>query len=253
MAAGKLVVSTDPNYAPQSFLNSAGELDGFDVDVAKQVAQRMGVQVEFVTPDWDLVAAANWEGRWDVSIGSMTPTAERAEILWFTAPYYYTPASFAVHKDNTTIQTVDDLAGKKVGLGMATTYEAYLQGSLSLMGGEIVYPAPAGVKIWQYLTDAEALDDLELGDGVRVDAVMTSKTTIQADIDEGQPIKYLGIPAFYEPLAFALDKGRGPADEMLNRLNEIIADMHADGTLSELSIKWYGIDRTRVIRPEEQP
>ncbi len=252
-AAGKLVVSTDPNYAPQSFLNSAGEMDGFDVDVAKQVAQRLGVQLEFVTPDWDLITAGNWEGRWDVSIGSMTPTEDRAEILWFTAPYYYTPASFAVHQDNTTIQTVDDLAGKKVGLGLATTYEAYLRGNLSLMGGVVAYPAPAGIKIWQYVTDAEALDDLELGDGVRVDAVMTSQPTIQADINEGLPIKYVGTPAFYEPLAFALDKARGPADEMLKRLNEIIAEMHADGTLSELSIRWYGIDLTRVVRPEEQP
>ncbi len=250
LTAGKLVVSTDDNYAPQSFLNAADEMDGFDVDVAKEVAKRLGVRVEFVTPDWDLIAAGNWGGRWDVSIGSMTPTEERAELLWFTAPYYYTPASFAVHKDNTTIRTVADLAGKKVGLGLATTYEAYLQGKLSIMGGEIVYPPPAGVKIWQYVTDAEALDDLELGDGVRVDAVMTSQPTIQSAINDRLPIKYLGTPAFYEPLAFALDKGRGSSQEMLDRLNEIIAEMHADDTLSRLSQKWYGIDLTTVVRPE---
>ncbi|NOZ72764.1 MAG: transporter substrate-binding domain-containing protein, partial [Chloroflexi bacterium] len=55
LASGKLVVSTDPNYAPQSFLNDAGELDGFDVNVAKEVAKRLGVEVEFVTPDWDMI------------------------------------------------------------------------------------------------------------------------------------------------------------------------------------------------------
>ena len=59
LAAGKLVVSTDPNYAPQSFLNADGELDGFDINVAQEVAKRLGVEVEFVTPDWDLITAAN--------------------------------------------------------------------------------------------------------------------------------------------------------------------------------------------------
>ncbi|NOZ50564.1 MAG: transporter substrate-binding domain-containing protein, partial [Chloroflexi bacterium] len=72
LESGKLVVSTDPNYAPQSFLNDAGELDGFDVNVAKEVAKRLGVKVEFVTPDWDMITGGNWSKRWDVSIGSMT-------------------------------------------------------------------------------------------------------------------------------------------------------------------------------------
>ncbi len=250
-AAGKLMVSTDPNYAPQSFLNDEGELDGFDVDVAKAVAERMGVEVEFVTPDWDMITAGNWGGRWDVSIGSMTPTEARAEILWFTDPYYYTPASFAVHRDNTDIQTPADLSGKTVGLGTATTYEAYLDGTLSIMGGEIVYDPPSGIEVKPYSTDAEAIQDLALGDGVRLDAVMSAQPTIQNAIDEGLPLKYVGTPAFYEPLAFALDKKRGPSEKMLARLNTILAQMQDDGTLTDLSLKWYGIDLTTVVEPEE--
>ena len=82
--AGQLVVSTDPNYAPQSFINDAGELDGFDVKVAEEVAERLGVDIEFVTPEWDLITAGNWGGRWDLSIGSMTPTEARAEVLWLS-------------------------------------------------------------------------------------------------------------------------------------------------------------------------
>jgi polar amino acid transport system substrate-binding protein len=252
LAGGRLVVSTDPNYAPQSFVNDAGQMDGFDVDVAKSVAARLAIQVEFVTPDWDVITAGNWGGRWDVSIGSMTPTAERAQVLWFSDAYYYVPASFATHTDNTTIQTVDDLAGKTVGLGVATTYEAYLKGDLAIMGGEIIYDPPPGIKIWQYLTDAEAFEDMELGDGVRLDAVMSAQPTIQDAMDAGVPLKYLGTPAFYEPLAFALDRWRGPSQRMLAQLNQIIADMHADGTLSTLSKKWYGIDIT-TITPVEAP
>ena len=251
MAAGKLVVSTDPNYAPQSFLNDAGELDGFDIDVAKEVAKRLGVEVEFVTPDWDIITGGNWGGRWDVSIGSMTPTEARSEVLWFTDPYYYTPASFAVHKDNTTITKPEDFAGKKVGLGSATTYEAYLEGTLEILGGKIMYPPPQGIKVVPYSTDAEAIQDLALGDGVRLDGVISAQPTIQNAIDNGVPIKYVGTPAFYEPLAFALDKSRGPSDKMLAKLNEIIAAMHADGTLSKFSMKWYGVDITKMVTPEE--
>jgi peptide/nickel transport system substrate-binding protein len=253
LAAGKLVVSTDPNYAPQSFINDAGELDGFDVNVAQEVARRLGVDIEFVTPEWDLITAGNWGGRWDLSVGSMTPTEPRAEVLWFTDPYYYTPASFAVHRDNTDIQDPADLAGKTVGLGTATTYEDYLQGTLAIMGGQIMYDPPSGIQIQPYSTDAEAIEDLQLGDGVRLDAVMSAQPTIQNAIDQGLPLKYIGTPAFYEPLAFALDKSRSPADQMLARLNEIVAEMHADGTLADLSLQFYGIDITTLVTPGEEP
>ena len=251
LESGKLVVSTDPNYAPQSFLNDAGELDGFDVNVAKEVARRLGVKVEFVTPDWDMITGGNWSKRWDVSIGSMTPTEPRSEVLWFTDAYYYVPASFAVHKDNTDIVTPADLAGKKVGLGTATTYEDYLNGTLAIMGGEIMYDPPKGLQIAPYPTDGDAIQDLALGDGVRLDAVMSAQPTIQSAIDSGVPLKYIGTPAFYEPLAFALDKSRGPSDKFLAKLNEIITDMHQDGTLTDLSMQWYGLDYTTVLAPED--
>ncbi len=250
MAAGKLLVSTDPNYAPQSFLNDAGELDGFDVNVAEEVASRLGVELQFETPDWDMITGGNWGGRWDISIGSMTPTEQRSEVLWFTDPYYYTPAVFAVHKDNTTINSVADLADKKLGLGTATTYEAYLNRELAMMGGEIAYDPPAVAEVVAYTTDQEAIQDLALGDGVRLDVVMSAQPTIQGGIEEGVPIKYLGTPAFYEPLVFALDKSRGPSDKMVDKLNEVLAGMHADGTLSELSLKWYGVDITKITEPE---
>jgi peptide/nickel transport system substrate-binding protein len=253
LAAGKLVVSTDPNYAPQSFLDAAGELDGFDINTAKEVAKRLGVEIEFVTPDWDMITGGNWGGRWDISIGSMTATEQRAEVLWFTDPYYYVPASFAVHKDNTTIMTADDLSGKKVGLGTATTYEDYLNGVLAMVSGVIVYDPPSGLDISPYSTDQEAIADLALGDGVRLDAVMSAQPTIQGAIEEGVPLKEIGTPAFYEGLVFALDKSRGPSDKMLAKLNEIVAAMHDDGTLTELALPWYPVDYTEIVEPGEAP
>ncbi len=249
MAKGKIVVSTDPNYPPQSFLNDKGELDGFDVEVAKEVAKRLGLELEFVTPDWDLITAGNWGGRWDISIGSMTITKERMERLYFTAPYYFTPAQFAVHKDSKA-ETYEDLNGKKIGVGTATTYEDYLNGVLELVGEEILVPPPQNVEVVPYSTDAEAVQDLALGDGVRLDAVLTSLTVVENAIKEGVPIKKLGDPVYYEDLAFALDKSAGPADKALAKLNEIIAGMHADGTLSALSMKWFGVDLTKKVAPK---
>ena len=232
MAAGTLVVSTDPNYAPQSFLDADGELDGFDIDVAKEVAKRMGVEIAFEEPDWDMITGGNWGSRWDISIGSMTPTEQRSEVLWFTDAYYYTPAAFAVHKDNTTINGAADLADAKLGLGTATTYESYLNGELAMMGGVIAYDPPAVGEVVAYTTDQEAIQDLALGDGTRLDAVMSAAPTIQTAIQEGVPLKFVGTPAFYEPLAFALDKSRGPSDKMVAKMNEILAEMHGDGTLT---------------------
>lgn len=93
--AGVIVVSTDPAYPPQSFLNESGEYEGFDIDVAREIATRLGVEVEFTDPTFDAVVAGNWSGRWDMSVGSVTVTEERTEVLDFTQPYYFTPAQMA--------------------------------------------------------------------------------------------------------------------------------------------------------------
>ncbi len=247
LANGVIVGATDPNYAPQSFLNDAGEMEGFDIDVYKEVASRLDVELELVTPDWDLITAGSWGARWDLSIGSMTPTEERGNVLWFTDPYYYTPAGFAVHADNTTIATMDDLEGKVIGLCGECTYERFMEKDLviSIAGYEVDFVDWEAGELRTYPTDANAIEDLRLGDGVRLDAVMSAIPTLQNAIDEGVPMKLLGDPAFYEPLSFALDKSRGPSEKLLAALNDILADMHADGTLTELSMKWYGEDITK--------
>jgi polar amino acid transport system substrate-binding protein len=247
---GELVVSSDANYAPQSFLNDKGQLDGFDIDVSKEVAKRMGVKVKFVTPDWDLIVAGKWGGRWDLSIGSMTITAARAKVVDFSSPYYYTPAQFGVHKNNTTIKTLDDFSGKTVGCGSGTTYETYLDPNqtLAIGGGEKIVYQVKNVKAKIYSTDMEAVQDLALGDGVRTDGVLTSGFTIQEAIKKGVPIKTIGAPVYYEPLAAASDKARPGSAELAKKVGEIFEAMHKDGTLTKLAMKWYGFDVTKKIK-----
>ena len=242
---GTLRASTDPAYPPQSFVANNGEFKGFDIDVTEEIAKRMGVDVEWITPSWDVITAGSWSGRWDLSVGSMTVTPERSKVLYFTPAYYYTPAAAAVHEDNTDITNLDtDLDGKRIGVCRACTYEFYLDRSLNIPGNyEFVVDDP---QIQTYDTDSDAILDLALGDGVRLDAAMSSLTTLQEAVDSGTPIKIVGEPLYYEPLAVAIDK-EAPSDPQpfVDEVSKIIKEMHKDGTLTELSNKWYGYDLSK--------
>ncbi len=244
MSSKTLTMSSDPEYPPQSFLNDANEMDGFDVDVGKEIAKRMGVELKIVTPSWDIITGGNWGGRWDMSVGSMTPTKKRAEVLNFPAVYYYTPAAFAVHKDS-QIDSLDGLNGKTIGSCGGCTYDAYLQKDLEIDAEgapPFSYDVTAG-EIKTYETDTNAFDDLRLGDGTRLDAAFSALPTIQEAIKNGYPLKIIGKPAFYEPLSVATDKGDAAFDA---KIAEIVAEMKADGTMKKLSEKWYGVDLTTL-------
>ncbi|MBA2714983.1 MAG: transporter substrate-binding domain-containing protein [Rubrobacteraceae bacterium] len=242
---GTLRVSTDPAYPPQSFQSNSGEYKGFDIDVAEEIARRMGVEVEWMTPSWDVITAGNWNGRWDMSVGSMTITPERAKVLDFSPPYYYTPAAVAVHESNTDITNLEtDLDGKRVGVCGACTYEFYLDGTLNIPGNyDFVVDDP---QIQTYDTDSSAIQDLGLGDGVRLDAAMSSLTTLEEAENSGTPIKIVGDPLYYEPLAVAIDKeSQANPKPLVDEVSKIVKEMHEDGTLTKLSEKWYdGIDLT---------
>lgn len=241
-AAGVIKIATDANWAPQSFVNDQNEMDGFDIDVGKAIAAHLGVTAEFVTPGWDIITAGNWQGRWDMHVGSMTPTTERGRIFSFPAVYYYTPAAVAVHADSTAT-ALADLNGKVVGTTTSSTFEAYANQDLVLdVSGAPPFTyefKPAEVK--SYANSSTAFDDLRLGDGTRLDAVVSSLPSILDAEKAGYPIKQLGEPVFYEPLAIAVEHGDA---ELEAKIAEAVAAMQADGSLSELSKKWYGVDYT---------
>jgi polar amino acid transport system substrate-binding protein len=240
---GVLRVSTDPAYPPQSSYDEAtGEWEGFDIDVATEIATRMGVTTQWETPSWDVITAGNWNDRWDVSVGSMSITEERAQVLDFTEPYYFTPAGVAVNADS-DIQSIDQLAGKRVGVCGACTYEYYLTRTLVIPGFNFEFVVPEDVEIVTYDTDTTALQDLKLG---RVEAMVSAVPLLEEAIKKGKEIRLVGDPVFLEPLAVAADKSSTlPVDSLVAEMNRIIAEMHADGTLTELSMKWYGVDITK--------
>jgi polar amino acid transport system substrate-binding protein len=221
-------------------------MQGFDVDVAKAIGDSLGVETCFATPNWDAITAGNWANKWDVSVGSMTITTERQKILNFSVPYYYTPAVIAVGKDS-GITSFDQLSGKALCAGTATTYETWLNGGdLGLPASSIYAQPPAGITVVPLETDQECAQAIAAG---RTDFVgyVTSATVVDANIAAGMPVMKLGSPVYSEDLAAAFDKAASlDATSLIDAVNKVITAMHADGTLSQLSTKWFGSDLTQA-------
>ena len=174
MKTKTLTMSSDPAYPPQSFLNDKNEFEGFDIDVGREIAKRLGTELKIITPAWEVITAGNWGDRWDMSVGSMTPTSERARVLDFPAIYYFTPASFAVHKDSKA-QTVEDLNGKVIGVCGGCTYEAYLKKDLKIDA--------EGVPPFDYKDEPKELRSV-FGGAVRVNELVPGDV-----IDTGERIR----------------------------------------------------------------
>jgi polar amino acid transport system substrate-binding protein len=212
---GTLIVSTDPEYPPQSSLTAEGEFEGFDIDVATEIANRLGVDISFETPSWDALTAGSWAERWDVSVGSMTITDERQERLSFTQPYYYTPAQLAA-STRSGIEEID----------------------------QIPFELPDDAEVTTLPTDVNCAEAIQSG---RTDFELwiSAAQTIQEAIDAGMEVQMVGDPFFAEPLAVAIDKSGPPHEAFLYEVDRIIGEMHEDGTLSRFSEEWYGIDITQ--------
>ena len=239
---GVITVSTDPAYPPASSLNpETGEYEGFDIDVATEIANRLGVEVAWETPKWEAITAGNWQGRWDMSVGSMTVNKERTEVLDFTPAYYYTPASIAVPEDS-DVTSLDQLTGATIALCSGCTYDFYMQGTLDIPGYTFDPPPMTDAAVKGFDTDSTAIQAVESG---QADAVMSSQPILQGAIDKGRPLRIVGDPLFYEPLSVAIDKA-SELDQasLLTAVSDIVDEMHSDGSLSSLSTEWFGEDFT---------
>ncbi len=228
--AGTMSVNNDPKYPPQSSIDEAtGELVGFDVDVANAIGACLGLDVTFVDYKFEQILTDLGQDRYDVSIGSMTITDERAQKVDFTDPYYYTPAGIIVKEGGTQITGAEDLAGKKVGAAAGTTYLTWLEKNTDAT--PVVYD-----------TDASMFPDLAQDTG-RIDFGFTAVPTAIEAIKQGQPFELSGDPLYYEDLAAAVKKGEA---DWLALLNHCIQKMHEDGSLTAMSEKWYaGVDLTQ--------
>lgn len=258
-----ILVSTDPNYAPQSSLNTSGkrpadtkcpsdalttaEMQGFDVDAAKAIGDNLGVETCFATPSWDAITAGSWADKWDVSVGSMTITTDRQKVLDFSVPYYYTPAVVAVGADS-GLTSLADLDGKALCAGTATTYESWLNHDTAGLGlpDSSVYAQAPNVTVVPLETDQECAQAIAAG---RTDFVgyVTSQTVVAANIAAGMPVVQLGGPVFSEDLAASFDKASSlPSATLRAEVDKLFTDMHSNGKLSDLSNQWFQVDLTQA-------
>ncbi|CAN7245622.1 transporter substrate-binding domain-containing protein [Mesorhizobium caraganae] len=233
----KVAVGTD--WGAISKLNANHELEGYDIDVANGIAKYLGVKAEFITPGWDLIAAGRWEGRWDIGMGQMTPTTDRAEKLNFSENYYYGNVVAAVPTDSKA-KDLSDLNGKIVGVTTNTLEEQYLNQTLkpNWIGAKPIEFKFKPGEVKAYESANVAFADLRLGDGVRLNAVVTDGAGTERAIKSGSPVRVLGT-LFSAPGAISMMKGD---KEFRDKISAAIKSMKDDGTLSKISVKWYGTD-----------
>lgn len=239
--AGVIRTSIELNYAPYSFQNPDGSYGGFNVDVATEIAKRLGVDVAFEVPSFDLVVAGSWNDRWDMSVGSVTITAPRKEVLDFTRPYAYNPAQIAVTTAS-GITSLDGLAGQPICVGAATTYQQWIEGTLVLVDAPEPAPVPAGATAFPLETDQLCAQSVQSG-RPEFQAWLSSSEAVAAAIDAGTPMIALGDPVFYESLGVGFDNAVADNDSLVAAVDAIIGQMRDDGTLLALSEQWFnGLD-----------
>ncbi len=267
MARGRMIIAVEAEYPPMSELikgakrssetkclsneYTSAEFAGFETEVTKELARRLGVEACFVAPPWAEIISGKWADRWDIAIDSVSITSERMESLYFAQPYSSEPTVFFVHKNNTSFKTPADLSGKKIGVCAGCTFEHYLDGTLTLPGQTMEYPVK-DPDIMAYDVENKSFADLALGDGTKLDAVLTNVFIGNKALSDGIPIRQLGEPVFYTHVAPAIDKkhSRNPIP-FVKKISELIMQLHDDGTLTKLAEKYFSV-KADVIGPAKK-
>ncbi|WP_394778967.1 cystine ABC transporter substrate-binding protein [Undibacterium sp.] len=223
---GTLKIALEGTYPPFNFKDQkTGQLDGFDVDVAKLLAAKLGVKPEFVTSEWSGILAGLSAGKYDVIVNQVGITAKRQETFDFSDPYTISAAQLVIRKNESrNFTSLDDLKGKKLGVGQGSNYEEKAK-------------SVAGVEVKSYPGAPEYLQDLASG---RVDAALNDSLMVAylvknsaLPIKAGAPIGELaknGIP---------FQKGN---PKFQAALNDALAAIIKDGSFAKVSVKWFGRD-----------
>lgn len=223
---GTIIVGLEGDWAPWSFVGENDELMGFDVEVARAIAEKLGVEAEIIPGEWDGLFAGMDAGRYDMVVNGVEVTPERTEKYDFADPYAYIRTALIVRGDNEDIKTFEDLKGKKTANSIASTYM-----NLAEEYGATCY----GVD-----TLDETLTMVLQG---RVDATLNAIVSY-TDYLAQHPDANLKVVATTEDasnVAIPMRKGDETAS-LLEAVNKAIAELHEEGVISELSIKYFGED-----------
>ncbi|WP_216364927.1 transporter substrate-binding domain-containing protein [Paenibacillus sp. BIHB 4019] len=229
--AGVLKVGLMGTYAPYNFLNENKEMDGFDADIAKEIAKRLGVKAEFVAQEFSGMIAGLQAKKFDVVISQMTITDERKEQMDFTEPYITNSVKIIVAEKNDTITKLADFKGKNIGVGLGTNDETYLR--------KTVLPEVGNFTIKTYDDVITSLQDLNAG---RIDATINNMYALKPIVEKnGFKIKAVGDPIKSDNAGIAVRKDN---PEFRDALNEALKAMKADGTYKTIFVKWFGEEPT---------
>ena len=225
---GKLVVAMEGNWAPWTYEDESGNLVGFEVEVASGVAKRLGVEPEFVTGEWDGLLAGVQAGRYDVMANGVGYTEERAQAYYYSDFYAFNRTALVVRGDNEEIKTLQDLNGKVTCNSANSTYQLLAE--------------KYGATVKDVETLAGTIDELLAG---RVDATLNAEVSIHDYMKEkpDADIKIVDYDPDVEQVGMIMPYGEGSAS-LRDAINKALEEMRADGTLTEISNKYFGMDIT---------
>ncbi|MBY0220017.1 transporter substrate-binding domain-containing protein [Paenibacillus illinoisensis] len=226
-SAGTMKVGMMGTYRPYNFLNDNKEMDGFDADIAREVAKRLGVEVEFVSQEFSGLTPSLQSKKIDAIISQMTITDERKQALDFSEGYITNQVKIIVKDDNNDITKLEDFKGKTIGVGLGTNDETYLRNE--------VLPKVGDFTIKTYDDVITSLKDLDAG---RIDATINNLYALKPIIDSnGFKIKAVGEPIKSDQAGIAVRKNN---PELVAALNEALQGMKDDGTYNTIFKKWFG-------------
>lgn len=223
---GSIIVAMEGTWAPWTYHDEDDNLVGYDVEVAQNIAEKLGVEVEFIEGAWDGLLAGLDAGRYDIMVNGVGVTKERAEKYNFSTPYAYNKTAVIVRGDYDEISSMEDLKGKKTANTISSTYAAQAEA---------------------YGATVTGVDDLnqtiELLLSKRIDATLNAEVVFN-DYKKEHPEADVKIATYsdqVEEIAIPIRKGDDTVT-LLEAVNDALDEMAKDGTLTELSEKYFGID-----------
>lgn len=240
-AAGQPVVPFDPEYAPLSFVDDAGEAAGFDVAVARELARLTGLDIAFRPEFFSVIKSGRWPADWVYTVSSLSVDEERATRFDFIGPYYFDAVVAVVHQENPA-RTFGDMTGSRVAICSGCIYSIFIEGSYSTLEGVVERPF-GDAAIVSFPSETDMLRTLSDPTQDRIDMAITSVHKADFFISHDHSLRVLGQPLFVEPVWIAVPKGR---DDLLAALTAAFKAMRDDGTLSGLSQAHLGKDYTSL-------
>ena len=223
--SGKLVVALEGAWQPWSYHDSSDTLVGYDVEVSRAIAEKLGVEPEYVESDWDSLFAGLDAGRYDMVCNGVEVTEERAKTYAFTTPYGYIHTALAVRKDNEDINSFEDLKGKTTANSLASTYMELAESY--------------GATVQGIDTLEETIQLLTAG---RIDATLNADVSFYDYLNVHPDADFKLVAQTAEASHVAIPVLKSEDTAYLDALNTAIEELRADGTLKTLSEKYFGQD-----------